>query len=114
MNSEEHVSTYCPLQKRVVTNFTKESYGRGREVKFQKYSEWNHKNYPNFFDRWWFDMKTLENYASGMAPHKFSFVLDSLHSLAYLWACEDGILCRRPESQIASFCFKTCNIIGIM
>ena len=30
----EHGSTYHPLQKRVMTNFTKEACGWGREVKF--------------------------------------------------------------------------------
>ena len=35
----EHGSNYHILQKRVVINFTKETCGRGGEVKFQKYSE---------------------------------------------------------------------------
>ena len=56
-------------------NFTKEAYGWGGEVKFQRYSEWNYNNYPVIVDQLWFEMKTLENYASGMAPHKFFFYL---------------------------------------
>ena len=51
-------------------------------------------------------MKTLENYASGMAPHTFSFALDSLHSLACFWACEDGLWHRHNKYQIASFVFQ--------
>ena len=82
MKTEERGSTYRPLQKRVMINFTKGACGRGREVKFQKYSEWNYNNYYNIVDQWWFEMKILEKYASGMAPHKFSFALDSLHSFA--------------------------------
>ena len=33
MKTDKHVSTYRPLQKRVMINFTKEACGRGREVK---------------------------------------------------------------------------------
>ena len=57
MNTEEHGSTYRPLQKRLMINFTKEACGRGGEVKFQKYSEWNYNNYFGIMDRRWFDMK---------------------------------------------------------
>ena len=91
MNTEEHGSTYRPLQKRLMINFTKEACGRGGEVKFLKYSEWNYNNYFGIMERRWFDMKTLEKYAHGMSPHFFLFAMDSLHSLAYLWACEDGL-----------------------
>ena len=41
-----------------------------------------------------------------MAPHKFSFALDSLHSRAYFWSCEDSLWRRHPESHIASFVFQ--------
>ena len=51
-------------------------------------------------------MKTLEKYANGMAPHKFLFSLDSLHSLDCLWTCEDGLGWLHPKSQIASFVFQ--------
>ena len=51
-------------------------------------------------------MKNLDNYASGMAPYKFSFDLDSLNSLACFWACEDGVWLHHPEYQIASFVFQ--------
>ena len=39
MNNSERESTYLPLQKRLMINFTKEACGRYREAKFQKYSE---------------------------------------------------------------------------
>ena len=91
MKTAEHGSTCLPLQKRAMINFTKEACGRGGEVKFQKYSEWNYKNYLRIVDRRWFDMTNLENYASGMDPHKFSFDMESLHSLSCFWACEDGL-----------------------
>ena len=51
-------------------------------------------------------MKTLVKYASGMALNKFLFSLDSLHSLACFWTCEDGLWRRHPKSQIASFVFQ--------
>ena len=51
-------------------------------------------------------MKNLDKYASGMAPHKFSFALDSLHSLACFWACGGGLWRRRPKYQIANFVFQ--------
>ena len=57
-------------------------------------------------DRQWFEMKTLEKYSGGMAPHKFSFALESLHFLDCFWACEDGLRRRHPKSQIASFVFQ--------
>ena len=41
-----------------------------------------------------------------MAPHNFSFALDSLHSLVCFWVCEDGIWRRNPTYQIASFLFQ--------
>ena len=65
-------------------------------------------------DRRWFEMKKLEKYASEMTLHKFSFALESLHSLACFWAYEDGLWRRHPKSQIANFVFKTCTIIGTM
>ena len=51
-------------------------------------------------------MKTFEKYASGMDPHKFSFVLESLQSLACFWACKGGLWRRHPKYQIASFMFQ--------
>ena len=51
-------------------------------------------------------MKNLEKYASGMAPHKFLFSLDSLHYLACFWTCEDGLWWLHPESQISRFVFQ--------
>ena len=106
MKTEKHGSTYRHLQKRAMINFTKEACGRGGELKFQKYSEWKYNNYFGIVYRGWFEMKTLENYASGMAPHTFSFALDSLHSLACFWACEDGLWHRHNKYQIASFVFQ--------
>ena len=76
MKNAEHGATYHPLQKRVMINFTKEACGWVREVKFQKYLEWNYKNYSKIVDRRWFDMNTLEKYAIGMAPHKIYFPLE--------------------------------------
>ena len=35
-------------------------------------------------DRRWFEMKTLEKYAIGIAPHKFTFALNSLHPLIFM------------------------------
>ena len=84
INTSEHGSTHRLFQKRVMINFTKEACGRVREVNFQKYSEWNYKNYFIILDRHWFEMKNLEKYVSGMDPHIFSFFLYSLHSLACL------------------------------
>ena len=37
MKDSKHGYTYHPLQKRVMKNFTKESCGRGGEVKLHKY-----------------------------------------------------------------------------
>ena len=51
-----------------MVNFATEACGLDREVKFQKYSEWNYNNYFKIVDRWWFEMKTFEKYASGMYP----------------------------------------------
>ena len=90
MKTEEHGSTYCPFQNRAMLNFNDESCGWGREVKFQKYSEWNYNNYFGILDRQWFEMKTLDNYASGMAPHKminvpltlFRKLIDFIHRLS--------------------------------
>ena len=42
-------------------------------------------------------------------PAQIFISLDSLHSLACLWTCEDGIWRRHPESQIASFLFQDIN-----
>ena len=106
MKTAEHGSTYQPLQKRVMINFTKKACGWGGEVKFQKYSEWNNKNYFKIVYRRWFEMKTLEKYTSGMVPHNFSFALDSLNYLEYFWACEDGLRHRHSEFQISSFLFQ--------
>ena len=50
-------------------------------MKFQNYSKWKYNNSSKIVDQKWLDMKNLEKYASGMAPHKFSFALDSLPSL---------------------------------
>ena len=36
MNTAEHVSNHRLLQERVMIDFTKEAYGWGREMKFQK------------------------------------------------------------------------------
>ena len=108
----EHVYTYRPLQKRVMINSTKKACGWYGELKFQKYVEWNYNNYFKIVDHWWFEIETLDKYASGMAPHKFSFHMDSLHSLACLWTCEDGLWRRHPESHIASSFFKTCTLRG--
>ena len=69
----------------MMINFTKEDCGRGGEVKSQKYSEWNYNNYFKIVDWRWFEMKTLEKYESGMAPHKFSFDMDSLQYLTCFW-----------------------------
>ena len=102
----EHLYTYCPLQNTAMINFTKEACDRGREVKFQNYSECNYNNYLKIVDRRWFEMKTLEKYASGMALHKFSFALESLHSLDFFWACEDSLWRLHPEPQISSFVFQ--------
>ena len=41
MKNEKHGSTYRFLLKRVMINFIKEACGRGGEVKFHNYSEWN-------------------------------------------------------------------------
>ena len=106
MKNAEHGSTYRPLQQRVMINLTKEDCGRGGEVKFQKYSEWNYKNYFRIVERRWFDMKNLENYASGMDPHKFSFDMESLNSLSCFWACEYVLWRRHTNSKIASFVFQ--------
>ena len=51
-------------------------------------------------------MKNLEKYASGMSPHKFTFALKSLHSLACFWAREYGLWRRHPKYQIESFLFQ--------
>ena len=91
MKTEEHGYDYCPLQKGVMINFTKEDCGWGGEAKLQKYSECNYNNYFEIIDRRWFDMKCLEAYSSGMSTHHFSFALDSLHYLACFWVCGDGL-----------------------
>ena len=52
-------------------------------MKLQKYSEWNYNNYFEIVDQRWFETKNLEKCASGMAPQKFTFALESIHSLAY-------------------------------
>ena len=75
MKTEEHVSTYHLLQKRVMTNFTKEACGRVEEVKFQKYPEQKYNNYFKCLEWRWFDMKTLDKYTIRMAPQMFSFDL---------------------------------------
>ena len=80
-------------------NFTKEACGRGEEVKFQNYSEWNYNNYFEIVDRRWFDMKFLEKYASGMVPQNFSFALVSLHSLAFFLGMQGRPMA--PSSQIS-------------
>ena len=59
MKPVEHGSTYRPLQKRVMINFTKEACGRGGAVKFQKYSERNNNNYFKILDWRWYEMKIL-------------------------------------------------------
>ena len=51
-------------------------------------------------------MTFLDKYASGMAPHIFSFSLDSLHSLAYFWACKYDLWRRHTNYQIDSFVFQ--------
>ena len=51
-------------------------------------------------------MNFLDKYASGMAPHIFSFSLDSLHSLAYFWACKYDLWRRHTNYQIDSFVFQ--------
>ena len=59
MNTLEHGSTYYPLQKRGVINFTKEACGRGGVVKLQNCSECNYNNYFGILGRRWFEMKTF-------------------------------------------------------
>ena len=51
MKTAEHGSTYLPLQKRLMINFTKEACARGEEVKLQKYSECNYNNYLEIMER---------------------------------------------------------------
>ena len=51
-------------------------------------------------------MKTLEKYASGMAPQKKSFDWVSFHFLDCLWACEEGLWRYHQESHIDSFMFQ--------
>ena len=51
-------------------------------------------------------METLDKYASGMTLYKFSFAVDSLHSLDCLWACEDGIWRNSNKSHMGSFLFQ--------
>ena len=87
-------------------NFTKEACGQGGEVNFQKYLKWNNNNYFEIVDRRRFEMKKLENYASGNDAHKIYFALDSLQYLDFFWACEDGLWRCHPGSQIASFVFQ--------
>ena len=106
MKTVEHGSTYRLLQNRVMINLSKDACGQGREVKLQNNLERNYKNHFEILKRRWFEMKTLDNFASGMAPHKFSFALDSLLSFDYFWACEDGLWRRHPKSQIYSFVFQ--------
>ena len=84
MNTAENGSYYRPIQKRAMTSFTKESCGRGGEVKFQNYSVWKYKNYFKILDRQWFEMKKLENYSSGMAPQIFILLWNHFTPLIFL------------------------------
>ena len=106
MKTPEHGSTYRTLQKRLMINFTKETCGRGGEVKFKKKLEWNYKNYFQILDWQWFDMKTLKKYASGMDLHKFYLDLNSLNHLACFWAWEEGLWRCYTKYQITSFVFQ--------
>ena len=109
INIGEHGSTYRPLHKRSMIKFNKESCGWGREVRLHTYPENNYNNYFKLVNRRWFEFKILEKLKSGMDLHKFSFNLDSIHSLACFWVCEYGLWRRSPEYTIDSFVFQDLN-----
>ena len=57
-------------------------------------------------DQRWFKIKVLDEYASVMAPHNFTFALESLHSLACLWESEEGLWNCHPKYHVSSFLFQ--------
>ena len=67
----EHGYKYHTLKKRAMKTFTQKACVQGGEVRFQKYSEWNHNNYYGIMYRWLFELKYFEKYESGMALQMF-------------------------------------------
>ena len=65
--------------------------GRGGEVKFIDYSEWQWHPFLQALDIGWTELKCLEKYAMPMVCDKDSFLLDFFHALACFFSVEKGL-----------------------
>lgn len=55
--------------------------GRGGEIKFIDYSEWQWYPYLEVLDTRWTELKNMEKYAMGFVPDRESYLLDIYHAL---------------------------------
>lgn len=74
--------------------------GRGGEVKFNDYSEWQYHPRFQVTDIGWTELKVLEKYSCPMVPDADSYILDFYHALGCYWAVEKGLY--RTQTAIRS------------
>lgn len=80
-----------PLQQRCWLIFTFQAVGRGGEVKFQNFKEWEWHSRYEVLDIVWTELKLLEKYSMPMVPHKMHYICDFYHCLASFWSVENGL-----------------------
>ena len=73
------------LQKRLWIVLSYLAVARPGEIKFNDMKEWTHHHYIEVLDIFWFELKTMTQYAMPMCPSNFHFLLDFWHSLASYW-----------------------------
>ena len=72
------------------------SAGRGGEVKFQNYADWDFNYYLQCLNTQWTQPKVLKKLAMGIVADKSDYEMDFFHALGCCWGPEHG-LHRSPE-----------------
>ena len=70
--------------------------GRGGEIKFVDFSEWQFLPSIEVLDTSWTELKVLEKYSMGFVPDRDSYLLDIYHALGCYFAMERGLF-RHPD-----------------
>ncbi|CAJ1953515.1 unnamed protein product [Cylindrotheca closterium] len=79
-----------PHQKRALVLMTWSAVGRGGEVKFQSFNEWNFDTGYEVLDIKWTEIKTLKKYSLLMVPDT-RWLFDFYHCIGCYFAIENGL-----------------------
>jgi hypothetical protein len=88
------------LQSRAILITLWMAAGRGGEVKFVDFSEWQYHPKLGVTDIGWTELKVLEKYSMPMIPDREGFWLDTFHAWGCYWAVEKGLY-RNESAKIS-------------